>query len=276
MNKVKYGLRNIHCAKRRVAADGTVTYDTPVAFPGAIKISLTKQGDSETTYADDGAYNVVVTKSGYKGSMELVRAFKKFLIDYLGQTEDQNGAVVETINDQAEEFALLFELQGDATPTRYVFYRCLADLESFEAETTAGKKTPKPDTMAIEVMPDEKNGFIKTCVEKSVNAAKYNDFFKKVYMPKFPATLKGIKLGDVEFTPEFDEKTKEYSGTTTETTTLLVAEATYDSAEIVCTLNDSVVENGEPVQWAEGANTLVIKVTVGETTETYTVTITKQ
>lgn len=276
MNKVKYGLKNIHCAKRRVAADGTVTYDTPVAVPGAVKLSLTKQGDSETTYADDGAYNVVMTKSGYKGNMELVRVLKKFLIDFLGQTEDQNGAVVETINDQAEEFALLFELQGDVTPTRYVFYRCLADLEAFEAETAAEKKTPKSDTMAIEVMPDEKNGFIKAYVEKSVNAAKYNDFFKKVYMPKFPATLKGIKLGDIVLTPEFDEKTKEYSGTTTETTTLFIAEATYDSAEIVCTLNDAVVENGEPVQWAEGANTLVIKVTVGETTETYTVTITKQ
>ena len=48
-------------------------------------------------------------------------------------------------------------------------------------------------------------------------------------------------------------------------------------AVLECKLGDTVVNNGTPLTWAAGSNTVTVKVTApdGSTTKTYTVTVTK-
>ena len=55
-NKVRFGLKNVHYAGMTVASNGTVSFDTPVAIPGAVNLSLSKTGETAEFYADDGVY----------------------------------------------------------------------------------------------------------------------------------------------------------------------------------------------------------------------------
>lgn len=280
MNKIKYGLRNVYIAKATYTeASGdtpaSITYGTPVKHPGAVSLSLSKKGESTPSYADDMTYYTVTTNDGYEGDWEVMKTAKSFLKDFLGQQEDNNHVIIEGIDDVSSDFAMMFEIQGDQSGTRYVFYRCNATQSNFDAETKQDKTTPKTDKLSMKVMGRETDGIIKAFVEKDDNAAKYNAFFDAVYVPQFPATLKSLTIGSLMLSPTFASGTTSYTASTTNSSDLVVADATYSGAEIEVKLGDVVKVNGEAVTWASGSNTLTVEVTTGELTETYTVTVTK-
>ena len=90
------------------------------------------------------------------------------------------------------------------------------------------------------------------------------------------ATLASLSIAGVTLSPAFASGTTSYTGTTTAEHSVVTATPTSPAAVAVAALGgDPIAEN--VAEWASGSNTLTVTVYAedGETTETYTVTVTK-
>lgn len=182
MNKVLYGIKNVYVAKLTEADDGTITYGTPFAMPGAVGFSPEPQGETTTFYADDMAYYIAQSNSGYQGDLELAITPNEFITAILGQTADSNGALVENANDKTARFALMFEGEGDSAGRRWVYYDCTATRPNREHSTTEESIEIATETMTVTIKPRSSDRAIKAVMEKTTeNEAAYNAFFDAVY-----------------------------------------------------------------------------------------------
>jgi len=202
-NKVKFGLKNVHYAKLTIGEDGTPTYATPVAWPGAVSLSLDAEGDSNTFYADDMAYYVSVANNGYSGDFESALIPDDFNKDIMGAVNDADGVQIEESSVEPGAFALLFEFTGDKNAIRHVLYNCKMTRASVESESTEDSKEPKTETGTITASPlvlpeavtvgtGETAQTISTVVKGKTTAdttsTVYTDWYKSVHLPTKTAT----------------------------------------------------------------------------------------
>lgn len=181
-NKVKFGLSNVHYAKMTIGEDGAITYATPVPIPGAVNLSLEPQGEESPFYADNIKYFNDYANNGYSGDLEMAKIPDSFLKDILGQTIDTNGAVIENAEDKAAHFALMFEVDGDESKKRVVYYNCTASRPSANASTVNETKEPNTDTLTITASARDTDKQVRASLEPSEeNMAIFNKFYEKVY-----------------------------------------------------------------------------------------------
>lgn len=181
-NKVKYNICNVHYAVITKAEDGTVTFATPVAIPGAVSISLDPKGEPESFYADGVEYYVINNNQGYDGDLEVALIPESFRQDVLLETADANQVLVENSNSQTGSFALLFEFDGDVRKIRHVMYNCSASRPSISAKTNEEGKEVQTETLTIKSRPLA-NGLVKAKTGDSTSEAVYSDWYKSVYQP---------------------------------------------------------------------------------------------
>lgn len=181
-NKILYGIKNVYVAKLTEADDGTISYGTPFAMPGAVGFSPEPQGETTTFYADDMAYYIAQSNSGYQGDLELAITPNQFITAILGQTQDSNGALIENSDDRVARFALMFEGEGDTAGRRWVYYDCTATRPNREHSTTEESIEVGTETMTITIKPRSSDRAIKAVMERTEeNAAVYDGFFDTVY-----------------------------------------------------------------------------------------------
>ena len=88
-------------------------------------------------------------------------------------------------------------------------------------------------------------------------------------------SLSTLTIGSLTLTPAFDPDVFDYTVTTSNATNKVTATASDPAAEVVIKVNDTEIDSGDTVTWESGENEVVITVT-GETTNTYTVTVTAE
>ncbi|MDE5582671.1 MAG: phage tail protein [Ruminococcus sp.] len=182
-NKVKFGLNKVHYAKITSFDDeGIPTYATPVRISGAVSLSINANGEAENFYADNGVYYVINNNSGYEGDLEIALVTLEFSTEILGEILDSKGVLVETNTAELQQFALLFEFDGDKNHIRHALYCCSASRPSTESSTTEGSKEIKTDTLSF-TSTALTNGLVKARSCEQTDKTAYDSWFNKVYMP---------------------------------------------------------------------------------------------
>ena len=188
-NKIKYGLKNVYYAKATIASDGSATYSTPVAFPGAVSLSLSPQGETSPFYADNIAYWIGVSNTGYEGDLEMARVIDSFKTDILGYKRDNKDVIFEDANANPEHFALIFEFEGDQKATRHVMYNCTAARPDAAGNTKNESIEPQTETVTITATSIYVStlgtgmDIVKSETVSSTDTSTYNNWFSTVYVP---------------------------------------------------------------------------------------------
>ena len=195
-NKVKYNLKNAHYAMLTVDEEGTVSYASPVALPGAVSISLDANGEPENFYADGVAYYVINNNMGYDGDLELAMIPEDFRVSALNETLDDKKVLIENANTELNPFALLFEFDGDVKHIRHVLYNCSASRPGIEGKTNEENREVQTETLSIKATPLA-SGVVKAKTGDSTDAAVYADWYKAVYIPSIAETGSGTDQAGV-------------------------------------------------------------------------------
>lgn len=181
-NKVKYNICNVHYAVLSESAQGESTFGTPKALPGAVSISLNKNGEPTPFYADGVKYYTINNSMGYDGDLELALIPEEFRTDVLKETLDDNKVLLENSNAETGSFALLFEFDGDVRKIRHVLYNCSASRPSIGGKTNEEEKEVQTETISIKARPLQ-NGYVKAKTGDETTAETYAGWYQEVYMP---------------------------------------------------------------------------------------------
>lgn len=148
-NKVKFGLSNVHYAKMHVTTAGTIEYDTPKPWKGAVDLSLSPQGEQNSFYADNVDFFTSNSNAGYEGDFESAKVPEDFKTDIYGEVADSDGVLVEKAEANGVPFALLFQMEGDKNKTRHVLYNCTASRPTLSSHTNEEGITVQTETITI-------------------------------------------------------------------------------------------------------------------------------
>lgn len=187
-NKVKYGLKNVYYAVATIdAATNTATYSAPVAWPGAVNLSLDAEGNTTKFRADNIDYWVGQSNNGYTGDFESALIPDSFRKDILGDIvpEDNEGIMIEDAGAKTKYFALLFQFEGDESATRHVMYKCSATRPSVSGQTTDEEIEPQTETLEITAVSIHNAALDKDIVKArcAFSDDAYSTWFSAVYQP---------------------------------------------------------------------------------------------
>lgn len=192
-NKVQFSLKNVHYAPISTSEEGEITFGTPVPIPGAVSMTLTRQGSEVKFIADGVVYYASYSNEGYSGTLTIALIPDHFRKTILKEVEDETAHVlVEYAGVETQPFALLFEIEGDEKATRRVLYYCTVGVPGEDADGQA-QKTPKTEAMDITATALADGRTRARTTANTVDDV-FNNWFKAVWEPS--AAPASIAAGD--------------------------------------------------------------------------------
>lgn len=146
--KVRFGLSNVHIAKRTVGSGGVVSYATPVAVAGAVSFVCDKEVAKSVFYADNIKYKVNKKLAGFSGTLEMALIPDTIKTDYLGFKADTNGKLVLT-DENGADCAIMWQEDTDDGVKKYAMFNCSLSPYSQGSKTT--EDNADPQTRQIDV-----------------------------------------------------------------------------------------------------------------------------
>lgn len=183
-NKIKFGIKSVFYSVATIATNGSATYATPVALPGAVSLTLDAQGDTNKFFADNIVYYTSVSNNGYEGSLELALIPDSFYTDVLGYAADTNGVLFEDANATPAHFALTFQFEGDDSAKRHVMYNCVATRPAVAGNTKQESIEPQTETINITATSIYNSTYDKDIVKASCTTSQstqYNSWNSSIY-----------------------------------------------------------------------------------------------
>ena len=107
---------------------------------------------------------------------------ESFRTDVLKEELDSNSVLIENANVETENFALLFEFDGDQRKIRHVLYNCAASRPGIESQTNEEEVEVQTETLSITASPLA-NGYVKAKTGDDTTDAVYQDWYQSVYLP---------------------------------------------------------------------------------------------
>lgn len=181
-NKVQFNLKNVHYAPMTDTGEAPA-WDTPVPVPGAVSLALDQQGELTKFYADGIVYWQSSSNNGYEGDLEMARFPDQMMQDIWGDTlSDTDNVLIENANTQPKSFALLFQIDGDATNSLYCLYKCTGTRPGINASTNNDTKEPQTQTSTISAIPLP-DGNVRARTTATTTEGVTSGWFSKVYEP---------------------------------------------------------------------------------------------
>ena len=98
---------------------------------------------------------------------------------------DGNGLLIEDAGALTQEFALLFQFEGDQNATRHVLYNCTATRPSVSGSTTDEQIEPQTETLTLTAVAIHNATLDKDIIKARCNEGDtpYSTWFDSVYQP---------------------------------------------------------------------------------------------
>lgn len=268
-NKVTFGIKNLHYALFTVNADGSVSYDTPVAVPGTVSIGLDQLGEMLEFYADDMLYYAGSENSGYQGPLEIAHVPDQFRIDIFGDIMSANGLLVENVDAIPKNVALLFEFGGDQRKRRICLYNCSIQRPGIASQTNTNTKNINTSSMQVTASP-RSDGIVRVFTTDQTNQTVYDNWYSSVPSPASAGVpqLSALTIAGVTLSPAFAAGTTRYSGTASAATGEITATAA-SGAAVAILVNGNSLASGGTANFNAGDNEVKIIVTKDGVSNTY-------
>lgn len=158
MNKVEFGISQLHVGTYTVGENNQVTLGTPYHQKGAVSFSPEEQSEQNNFYADNIVYWSGYSGGSIEGDLEVAMFDDDFKTEFLGYKALTNGGLANVKNATKPNVYIAFQVEGDAESRRVILYNCALGAITREFNTIEENKEPATETLPVTCTGDNATG----------------------------------------------------------------------------------------------------------------------